>query len=185
MSVDYCILRDGEIYQLNPDLTKYSTNHAGRNTAFKGRRNADVNAITVGIELAHKADPRKQLPIWPDEQIKAVAELCVDLCDRFKLTKDDITTHSRIIRDGSRSDPREFPWALFWGYFGHENLQVPDENTMMVTDHVVKKGDTLWGLAKLYHTTIENLKHLNNLENTTIINVGQIIKIKEANTNGK
>lgn len=34
--------------------------------------------------------------------------------------------------------------------------------------HQIKKGDTLYSLAKEYETTVDQLKHLNNLKNNTI-----------------
>ena len=43
--------------------------------------------------------------------------------------------------------------------------------------YIVKKGDSLYSIAKRFNTTVVNLKSLNNL-NSNLINVGQSIKIK-------
>lgn len=192
ISVDFVALRTGEIYKLNPDLTRFSTNHAGRNTHLRtldGAQipvggppvlNGNVNAHTIGIEISHKANPAQDSPLWPDEQIVAVAELCKDLCDKFALTREDITTHAKIITDGSRSDPREFPWTVFWAGFDG----TADENAAPLVPstavyHEVVAGDTLWGLANTYQTTVEAIKALNNLNTpSTIINVGQRLLVK-------
>lgn len=184
VSVDFVVLRDGTIYKLNPDLTAYSTNHAGRHTQFKGHHNSDVNAHTIGIEISHEVwagTPKaKQSPEWPDEQVFAVADLCKDLCDKFQLKKEDITTHQKIITDGSRSDPRNFPWAKFWTHFTGEPQSTLTIEGNAATYHTVVDGETLWGLARTYKTTIEAIKALNNMASpSTLITVGQRLLVKE------
>ena len=44
--------------------------------------------------------------------------------------------------------------------------------------HVVQKGDTLYSIAKLYNTTVDKLKRLNNLSSNTL-QVGQKIIVNE------
>ena len=44
--------------------------------------------------------------------------------------------------------------------------------------HVVRKGDTLWDIAKEYDgVTVDQIKRLNNLRNNNRIKPGQKIKI--------
>lgn len=196
ISVDYVILRDGTVYKLNPDLTRYTTNHAGRDTYLRtlsglpigtNIRNANVNGATVGVELSHNVVPSKQTPEWPDEQIQAVAELCKSLCSVFNLTRDDITTHAKIITDGSRTDPRNFPWPVFWAAFGAVPPDVDGNVPLPVTAtsgeevfHTVIAGDTIWGLAIKYHTTIEAIKALNGIDTpSTLITVGQRLLVSK------
>lgn len=45
--------------------------------------------------------------------------------------------------------------------------------------YTVKKGDTLWGIAKRYKTTVDALARLNDLKNPSLIFAGQKIKIRE------
>ena len=42
--------------------------------------------------------------------------------------------------------------------------------------YIIKKGDTLWDIARLYNTTVSKIKELNNL-NANTIKVGQSLKI--------
>lgn len=51
----------------------------------------------------------------------------------------------------------------------------PGSNTYQL--HLVKKGDTLWGLARRYGTTVVRLKEWNQLR-TDLIVIGQILKVK-------
>lgn len=171
VSVDFCVARSGDIYQLNPDLRNHWTYHAGRATKFKGFANSSVTKRTVGIEIVQKANLGLS-PIYTDEQVKATGELCAYLCEQFDLSKEDITTHANIITDGSRSDPRRFPFDKFYEYFNSTNGNEP-------LRHTVVANDTLFALAKRYHTTIEELKRLNNInEASNLIVIGQVLVIK-------
>ena len=52
------------------------------------------------------------------------------------------------------------------------------------TVYVVKKGDTLSGIASKYGTTYQKLAEYNNIENPNLIYAGQKIVIPGANTSG-
>lgn len=190
VSVDFTVERDGSVYQLNPDLVRNYTFHAGRATKFKaadGRTylNRDVTRVLIGIELCQKA--RMDLtPAWPTEQIQAVAELCVFLCQTFGFGKDQITTHARVITDNSRTDPRAFPWTVFWFHFNKaanpSALDLDPDNGGLGSpvNHSVAAGDTLWSLAKRYSTSIESIKALNDINDpSNVLRIGQILKIRK------
>lgn len=55
---------------------------------------------------------------------------------------------------------------------------MPSNNIIIYT---VKKGDSLWALAREYNTIIDDIKQLNNLT-TDVLSIGQEIQIKK-NTN--
>lgn len=56
------------------------------------------------------------------------------------------------------------------------------EQPSTVINYVVKKGDTLSGIAKEYNTTYQKLALDNNISNPNLIYPGQIIKIYETST---
>lgn len=181
IGVDFTVERDGTIYQLNPDLEMYYTAHAGRSTHWKAKDliGPDVNRACVGIEIVQKAN-LKLVPVWPEVQVRAVAYLCAWLCINFDMDKTDITTHAAIITDGSRSDPREWPFTKFWANFNIDLKQAGVPHTVQSDkiEHEVETGDTLWALARKYNTTIEKLKALNDLVGNTI-KKGQTLIVKD------
>lgn len=190
VSVDFTIERDGTIYRHipkvgSPDLLKSYGLHAGRATRFKGLVNGGVTRGTVGIELCQHV--RLELkPIWPDAQVKSCAELCAWLVDTNKLAPADITTHANIITDGSRSDPRQFPFDFFWKYFNEARgkgdsfkasttiKKVPDAGELY---HTVVKSDTMYGIAKKFGVTVQDLADMNYMRVSGVILIGQILNI--------
>ena len=44
--------------------------------------------------------------------------------------------------------------------------------------HVARPGDSLWIIAQMHGTTVENLSRLNGLSNPNVIYPGQIIKVR-------
>lgn len=50
------------------------------------------------------------------------------------------------------------------------------EGTIRNDYHTVNKGDTLYALSKLYHTTVEDLRKWNSLKDNTLF-VGQQLRV--------
>jgi N-acetyl-anhydromuramyl-L-alanine amidase AmpD len=121
VSVDFTVEKDGSIFKLNPDLPSFYCNHAGRSTKWLGFKNAQVNAASIGIEIV-QSDKLKGPPFYPTAQVQSVARLCAWLGTQFDFNNSRITTHRQVITDGSRSDPRMFPfddfWAAYWVALG-------------------------------------------------------------------
>ena len=42
-----------------------------------------------------------------------------------------------------------------------------------ITVYIVKKGDTLWNLAKRFNTTVQDIVEINDLDENAPINIGQ------------
>lgn len=64
-----------------------------------------------------------------------------------------------------------------------QNLIIPGKkNNTSSNEYVVKKGDTLYGIAKKYNVSVDNLKSYNNLS-TDSLSIGQIIKIPDNKVN--
>lgn len=57
-----------------------------------------------------------------------------------------------------------------------------DEDVSDVSSYTVKKGDTLYSIAKAYDTSVSNLKTLNNLTSDNL-SVGQVLKVPSKELN--
>jgi len=44
--------------------------------------------------------------------------------------------------------------------------------------HTVRSGDTLSGIAKKYHTTVNNLCRLNGIKSTTVLQIGRRLRVR-------
>lgn len=63
----------------------------------------------------------------------------------------------------------------------NQQLLIPKEKEKEeTTTYIVKSGDTLYSIARDYGTTVDNLMNLNNLT-TSVLNVGQVLKISSIN----
>ncbi len=65
-----------------------------------------------------------------------------------------------------------------------QNLIIPGKKAdISSNEYVVKKGDTLYGIANKYNVSVDNLKSYNNLS-TDSLSIGQIIKIPDNKVSG-
>jgi len=47
-----------------------------------------------------------------------------------------------------------------------------------IIGYIVKKGDTLWNIAKKYHTTVDTIMDINELENDQVKEGDKLIIVK-------
>lgn len=67
-------------------------------------------------------------------------------------------------------------------YFNKYNVNVKPTPSTGDEVYIVKKGDTLSGIARKYNTTYQELAKYNNISNPNLIIVGQKIKIPKKNS---
>lgn len=58
-----------------------------------------------------------------------------------------------------------------------EDAPLDLKNISSINIYVVKKGDSIWKIAKKYKTSMDNIIKTNNLENPDLINIGQKILV--------
>ena len=81
--------------------------------------------------------------------------------------------HFGVKKDNSWVDP--IPYLL-----GEKNILETVENESKSDNiYIVKKGDTLTKIAKMYNTTVSSLTKLNSIKNANLIYVGQMIKLTD------
>ncbi len=55
---------------------------------------------------------------------------------------------------------------------------VPVPSKPNKVEHIVEKGDTLYNISRRYDTTVDSLRKLNNLAESSVIEIGQILVVK-------
>jgi len=104
VSSHYFIFEDGRIVQsVAEDRRAW---HAG---ISNWRGNNDINARSIGIEIANPGHEHGYRP-FPPEQVEAVVALCASVVTRFTIPARNVVAHSDIA-PARKQDPGElFPW---------------------------------------------------------------------------
>ncbi len=58
-----------------------------------------------------------------------------------------------------------------------ETDDLPETNTAMVFEYVIKAGDSLWNIARRFNTSVSALCEHNNLTARSVLRIGSVIKI--------
>lgn len=103
----------------------------------------------------------------------------------YKIAKKYDTTVNKIVKFNKIQNPNKI--------YAGEILLIPTKNNTVSTGnnnknntvYIVKKGDTLWKIAKRYNTTISNIVKMNNIKNKNIIYPGQKLIIFNGTENIK
>lgn len=84
---------------------------------------------------------------------------------KHKEVKDNLLVHKGVFHPGSSSSR---------SYSSSSSTPV-DKNA---STHKVRSGENLWIIARKYGTTVDKLCRLNNLTETDVIHIGQVIRLK-------
>lgn len=104
VSCHYLVDEDGTIVQMvDEDRRAW---HAGT-SSWHGE--IDVNSASIGIEIQNRGHSAG-LPSFPQAQMHRVAELCLDIMQRWHMAPHDVVAHSDVA-PGRKVDPGEnFDW---------------------------------------------------------------------------
>ncbi|HEU4963161.1 MAG TPA: N-acetylmuramoyl-L-alanine amidase [Bacilli bacterium] len=144
-----------------------------------------ANHKYIGLELCEFRDEKKFLEVW-----KRAVWLTADICRRYGFGVDNVFSHREIsatYHETNHTDPDGYfaahgkTWAQFKADVQAALREVTKANTTGVPapaplTYTVVAGDTLWGLAKKFHLTVDQLKQWNGLT-SNLIRVGQVLKI--------
>lgn len=120
--------------------------------------------------------------VWLLQKLAKEAQLPLTLNRGNSIQDKGIKTHhwvSRYLGGTNHSDPDAY-FANFGISISQFKKDIEREpSTINSTKiHIVQKEDTLWSLAKKYHTTVQQLKESNHLSSETIL-TGQIIQVNK------
>ena len=139
------------------------------------------NSNTIGIEFCAEKDKT-----FKKETISNGAFLVKKLMKDYNISAQNVVRHY----DASGKNCPQFmnrdgKWTL-WNQYqkqltGQQKVSVPmPSGGFKESKHVVRKGDTLWGLSKQYNATIAQIKEWNKLKSDTIV-IGDTLEIKPNN----
>ncbi|MGQ3209802.1 MAG: N-acetylmuramoyl-L-alanine amidase [Shinella sp.] len=105
VSCHYFVHEDGRVEQLVREADRAW--HAGK-SLWKGE--ADINSASIGVEIANAGHPGG-LPDFPEAQVNAVVELCLDCGRRWKITPERVLAHSDVAPIRKVDPGEKFPWS--------------------------------------------------------------------------
>lgn len=95
-------------------------------------------------------------------------------CLRFEIPADTVATSERR---GALA--RDTYWPKYSGATSTTTGTTSSGNTTGAKTHTVVSGDTLWGIARKYGTTVAKLVEINGIKNANLIHVGQVITLEQ------
>jgi N-acetylmuramoyl-L-alanine amidase len=104
VSCHYFVHEDGRVDQLVREADRAW--HAGK-SFWKGE--VDINSASIGIEIANAGHPGG-LPDFPEAQVNAVIELCLDCGRRWKIAPERVLAHSDVAPIRKVDPGEKFPW---------------------------------------------------------------------------
>ena len=88
---------------------------------------------------------------------------------------DEVTTNSGVTKtDAKPAHPSKNESATK----PVQQQQTANKPSSTAKYHTVKQGDTLYAIAKKYHTTVDKLCKLNKIKETTILQIGRKLRVK-------
>lgn len=106
VSCHYVVGLEGKITQMVAEADRAW--HAGV-SIWAGE--TDINSASIGIEI-HNVGHDAGYPCFPVQQMRAVIDLCADICVRHSIRPDRVLAHSDVA-PGRKIDPGEkFDWKM-------------------------------------------------------------------------
>lgn len=177
----FIIKRDGTLEQHHTGQRCRPLNKAGAHVGDCGR---GWNIKTIGICLiggVHETRMQGKHPApennFTKEQFSTLYNLIRELTGQIKTITETIGHRDLIKR--TKAPAKACPCFnvrdFLLSYEGLQDIELTSFNRVSYTGstlaprtHTVEEGDTLWDLSKLYGIPIEDLMHLNNLQDSTI-----------------
>ncbi len=169
----------------------------GREIEKKGAHVAGFNAKSIGISLAGGVASNGQTPVdnFTDGQMLAARDLVLDLMAIYQVPSSNVMGHNEVISKITQGSPKACPVFSMERFRDMINeLQVADidveasenwgsdmadddETEGSANTHTVISGDTLWGIANRYGTTIAEIRAANPSISGDLIHPGDVIRV--------
>lgn len=125
---------------------------------LKEANNLSSNLLSIGQNLII---PGKVPEKVSDEYVVQKGDTLYSIARKFNTSVDNLKSLNNITTD-----------SLAIGQI----LKIPGEESITDNTYTVKKGDSLYSIARANNTTVDKLKDINNLTSNTL-SIGQVLKL--------
>ena len=130
---------------------------------LKEANNLSSNLLSIGQNLIIPGKvPEKER----DEYAVQKGDTLYSIARKFNTTVDNLKSLNNITTD-----------SLAIGQI----LKIPGEESIKENTYTVKKGDSLYSIARANNTTVDKLKNINNLTSNNL-SIGQVLKLPSGDT---
>ncbi len=167
LAADMADMGEDELKQLNPGLLRWATDPEGPHRLLLPRHKAGTFADKLAALPPQQWTTLKRYQIRPGDTLGGIAQRhgvkVTDLQRANKLSSSNIRagTHLLIPMNGPEADT---------------NAELATKTEQQ--KHVVKRGDTLWDIARSYQLNHQHLARWNGLATDDTLWPGQILKLK-------
>lgn len=129
---------------------------------LKSANNLSSNLLSVGQNLII---PGKEAQATSDEYVVKKGDTLYSIARKYNTSVDNLKSINNITTD-----------SLAIGQI----IKLPSTSSTASDTHIVKKGDSLYSIARTYNTSVDKLKEINNLTSNALA-IGQVLKLPSSN----
>ena len=129
---------------------------------LKNANNLSSNLLSVGQNLII---PGQDLDATGEEYVVKIGDTLYSIARKYNTSVDNLKSINNIITD-----------SLAIGQI----IKLPSTSNVASDTYIVKKGDSLYSIARTYNTSVDKLKEINNLTSNALA-IGQVLKLPSSN----
>ena len=131
---------------------------------LKNANNLSSNLLSIGQNLII---PGKDLDAIGEEYVVKKGDSLYSIARKYNTSVDNLKSINNITTD-----------SLAIGQI----IKLPSTSNVASDTYIVKKGDSLYSIARTYNTSVDKLKEINNLTSNALA-IGQVLKLPSNNAN--
>lgn len=131
---------------------------------LKNANNLSSNLLSIGQNLII---PGKEAQAASGEYVVKKGDTLYSIARKYNTSVDNLKSINNITTD-----------SLAIGQI----IKLPSTSNVASDTYIVKKGDSLYSIARTYNTSVDKLKEINNLTSNALA-IGQVLKLPSNNAN--